>query len=117
MPKYKYRQKYLSKLENRKLRNFIQKILSVHNTNLSGNEITSFSDVSRLNTKLSTLGDDQEKLNTIYFTKIFQQLFDNDDDLRNTLREFKELCQFVEENNVEFIISNKIDNKIRKYLN
>ena len=116
IPKYKFRKKYLSKMETRNLRKFYSNIIFVHCTNLFGLKFIYNSEINHIQKTILDVPD-KENRNIVYFSKKYQQLFDNDNQLRKILRRFKELLPIEDEDKIELIISNRIDNKIRKYLN
>ena len=119
MPKYKFRNRYLLKLKKRNLSNIYQNFIFIHNSNISGSNFLSLSEFDDMNNFILDCNkDEQDEKNkhTLYFLKEFQRLFDDDDELRKLLREFHGYCMF-DEQEIEFIISNRSGTKIRKYLN
>ena len=56
------------------------------------------------------------KKKTIYYKKVYQQIFDEDDKLRSILRTYHSLLPNIDGIELEFTICNKTDDKIRRFL-
>ena len=59
----------------------------------------------------------EEKLTIIYFKKIYQQIYDDDDKLRKIMRNFMELLPNELKEIMKITICNMVSKKIRRYLN
>ena len=115
MPKYKNRNRYLLNLKKKNLRKCLQAILFIHHSKFMGDNFLSLSDVLNINNIL-TDDPDNDEIKIVYFCKTYQRLFDKDDQLRVLLHNVKEMMPNKEEK-IKFRISNKIGDKIKKFLN
>ncbi len=79
--------------------------------------ILSHSEMLRLQQKYEPTEPEEIEIVTIYWKKQFEQLFDNDSEIRNILFEFKQLLpqEFAEK--LKFMICNRVGSKIGRYLN
>ena len=59
----------------------------------------------------------KDEIKIVYFCKTYQRLFDDDKQLSNLLHRVKERCPEIEDNKIEFRISNRSGDKIMKFLN
>ena len=113
IPKYRYRQKYLENSYKRLKSKRAEKILFyeqfVHKNKFNQDEIKMLND--------AIIPSDESDTKTLFFIKTFQNLFDDDNLYRKILNDTLDLLPMDLRDKINIIICNKIDNKIRKYLN
>lgn len=120
MPKYHRRREYLDKLAANRMKSFSQKLLLGHSYMSSQSQYLTTNIIEQITSKFISPENDneeEEKSNTIFFIKTYQQLFDDDNHFRKILKETLNLLPFEESDNLEIKLANRAGTKIRLFLN
>ena len=116
IPKYKYRYDYIEKIMTNKQNKIFNIIFNTHYLTDPDKYWLSDYNIEQLQERLLEIKKDDNDEILIYFKKVYQKLFDDDDKLRRILWEMIKLLPTQFNDIIKPRICNKVNIKIRKYL-
>ncbi len=116
MVKFRHKDALLRKLDSNRKIKYINKLLQAHDRLLDDDKFISKIDIKNMINEYSNDPSEEESIN-IWVKKIYQQLFDDDKEFNNVLRDVWNALPDKMQEKINYKISNATDRKIRVYLN
>eukprot|EP01083_Nonionella_stella_P021152 58648_1 len=117
IPKYEHRQELLRKAKLKHEQRYWRRFISARMHILDDmNMIKSDHEIMEIKAKFNIKDEDDTKKD-IYFILLYEQLFDDEHELRRILNEFHKLLPDGYRDSIEFTLCSKLPNKIGAFLN